>query len=511
LGLSILAAAVALGAMGDMLLRALPWGVNASLSIGALVLAAALLVRRHRVPLGADASWLALTALLLGAAFVRRDSEGLQFFDLVALCGVLALTLLVASGRSLRDRAVMEYVVAAVLAVGHAAIGGLRLVFGDIRWSDVRLGGRMRTAKGVAIGTLLAAPLLIVFGALFASADVIFADVLDGMLAFEPRQIVGHVMLAGFLGYLAAGYFTGMLLRAQPGSGTDLTLVPNITMPSLGIIPAATALGLVNLLFLLFVVVQLRYLFGGQAMVFETTGLTLAEYARGGFFELVTVSGLVLPLLLATDGLLRDADGAARRTFRNLAGLLLVLLGVVMTSALERMRLYVAEFGLSEDRLYATAFMGYLAILFSWFAWTVLRDRRRRFAFGGLVQGLAVLAGLHLLNPDALIARVNVDRARESGRFDAAYLATHLSADAVPVLVERLPSLPRAQACEVAQRLLERWTATERDDWRSWNWSRHQARRLVSQQEPQLRALACDPTGGNESHRDNGPTTRRSS
>jgi hypothetical protein len=264
------------------------------------------------------------------------------------------------------------------------------------------------------------------------------------------------------------------------------------SLPSLGTLPAATALGLINLLFLLFVVVQLRYLFGGEAVVLETTGLTLAEYARSGFFELVTVSALVLPLILGADGLLRDADAAGRRTFRQLAGLLLALLGIVMASALRRMHLYVAEFGLTEDRLYATAFMGYLAVLFAWFAWTVLRERRRRFAFGGMVQGLAVLAGLHVLNPDALIARVNLDRATQGERFDPWYLADQLSADAVPPLLQRVSSLPPDHACDLSRRLLRRWTASTPEDWRSWSWSRAQARRLVRDAEPALRAMACE-------------------
>src|SRR5207245_8000783 len=99
--------------------------------------------------------------------------------------------------------------------------------------------------------------------------------------------------------------------------------------PVLGIVPVATALGLIDLLFLLFVVVQARYFFGGTTLIEHTTGLTYAEYARRGFFELVTASGLVLPTLLGADWLLRDASPDARRTFRHLAGLLLGLLAVV--------------------------------------------------------------------------------------------------------------------------------------------------------------------------------------
>ena len=143
------------------------------------------------------------------------------------------------------------------------------------------------------------------------------------------------------------------------------------------VVPLATALGLLNLLFLLFVVVQLRYFFGGAALVEETSGLTFASYARQGFFELVTASALVLPILLGADHLVRGGTPAQVRVFRQLGGLLLALLAVIMASALARMRLYTAAYGLSSDRLYATAFMILLIGVFAWFAWTTLRGGAR--------------------------------------------------------------------------------------------------------------------------------------
>ncbi len=56
-----------------------------------------------------------------------------------------------------------------------------------------------------------------------------------------------------------------------------------------------------NLLFLAFVLVQLRFLFGGSGLEEQRVGLTYAEYARHGFFELVVVAVLVLPLILGAD------------------------------------------------------------------------------------------------------------------------------------------------------------------------------------------------------------------
>ena len=247
----------------------------------------------------------------------------------------------------------------------------------------------------------------------------------------------------------------------------------------------ATALGLLNALFLLFVVVQLRYFFGGAALVQVTTGLTYAEYARQGFFQLVTASALVLPVLLGADFLVRGGTTVEIQTFRRLAALLLILLAVIMASAFERMRLYVDAFGLSEIRLYATAFMLLLLGVFAWFTWTLLRGRRERFALGVLMQGFGILAALHVMNPDAFIVKTNLNRPVAERPFDAEYALT-LGADAVPALIEALPRLGAADRRVVVCGLVSRWNKDDAD-WRTWNSSRARARRLVSHDAAVLR------------------------
>jgi hypothetical protein len=221
-----------------------------------------------------------------------------------------------------------------------------------------------------------------------------------------------------------------------------------------------------------------------------TTGLTYAEYARRGFFELVTVAALVLPFLLAIHWLLPPDHAPAQRWFRLLAAVQVVLLFVIMVSALQRMRLYQAEYGLSEQRLYPTAFMGWLAVVFVWFAFTVLRGRRERFTFGAMVAGYLLLAVLQVLNPDALIARTNLARTQAGRSFDARY-AAGLSADAVPELVAGLPLLNLQDRCTVATRLLKRWPPPENPDWRSWSQARSRAWQAWRENAPALRAAAC--------------------
>jgi hypothetical protein len=489
LGLEILGAATALGVAGDALLRATPWGLNGLLCTTGLVAAAAWLVRRHRVSVSSDAPWLAVAALLVASNFVARDSRTLQAFDLIGLVIVLAVAFLSIQGVGLRGRQAWHYLRAGCDAAVSAWIGVFPLLSRDVTWSELSRGGRLRQVRAVALGGMLAFPLLVVFGGLFSSADAVFHDVVADLFRIDFDAVLGHIALFGIFAVTSAGYLRGAMLRAAVSD----PLTDGDSKLSLGIIPVATALGLVDLLFLIFVVIQLRYLFGGVELIAAATGLTYAEYARRGFFELVTASGLVLPLLAGADWAVRNESREHQRTFRQLAIVLLLLLAVVMVSALARMRLYVGAFGLSEIRVYSTAFMLYLAGVFAWFAWTTLRGQRRRFAFGALVQGFAVLGGLHLLNPDAFIVRANLARPPAERPFDGWYAAS-LSADAVPLLVEALPRLDARQQCTVAVGLGEQLRRLERDDWRSWNFARARARHLLHDQEARLQTLPCPRT-----------------
>lgn len=251
-------------------------------------------------------------------------------------------------------------------------------------------------------------------------------------------------------------------------------------------------LGALNGLFLLFVCTQATHFFGGQAHVIATAGLTAADYARRGFFELVTVAGLVLPLLLASQALLRDEDGRAQRWFRSLASLLVLLTFLVMGSAVQRMTLYYIGFGLTELRFYVSAFMVFLAAVFLWYAVTVLRGQRTGFCFGTLAIGFATLALLDFASPDAIIVRANAARLRQGRGFDAAYAAS-LSADATPALIEAFPSLGEADRRTLANALCARWLQPRNEDWRVWNFDRTAARSAAVRRAAMIEAYTSVP------------------
>jgi hypothetical protein len=146
------------------------------------------------------------------------------------------------------------------------------------------------------------------------------------------------------------------------------------------------------------------------------------------------------------------------------------------------MALYTGMYGLTELRLYVTAFMLLLCAIFGWFAITVLRGNRAVFMRGSMAAAGCAVAALNLLDPDALIARVNLERASARVPVDAAYLAT-LSADAVPALLRHSTGLGRAQRCELVAALEERWGRGGD----GWNIARVGARRALDAYERERR------------------------
>jgi hypothetical protein len=359
----------------------------------------------------------------------------------------------------------------------NAAVGALLLTPEDVHWQT--MSRHHRQARAAAVGAVLAVPVLLVFGGLLVSADPGFDRIVQSLVDWGFSKGASHVLLAGFIAWTSAGYLRTLATAKDPvltlGS-TALAKAPR--KPALGILELGIPLGALSLIFLVFVGLQARYLFGGEAVILETAGLTYAEYARGGFFELVTVATLLLPVLLGTEWLLDRSNPKNVTRFRALSTTLLVLIGLIMLSAVQRMRLYMDAYGLTQDRFYAMAFMIWIGVVLALFGATVLRGMRNRFAFGAVTTGFATLAALNIMNPDAVIARTNLARAEAGAELDLEY-AARLNADAIPALIARAPALLPEDQCDVFWSAIDRWTPQEAADWRSWNLGRANARRAV--------------------------------
>ena len=473
-GVAVAAAALALGAAGDALLRPVPWGLNLTLWIALLVAAAAGLQRWAEVD-DAVVGWIPV-ALSVAALMSWRDSPTLKALDLAALCVILGLAVHRAGGGSVRVAGLARYCAALLKAVFEATCGAGILVGRDVRWGELRGDGWTRHAMAAGRGTALALPLLLIFGSLLMAADAGFDHLIARTFNLDLPLAASHATLALVFAWGAAGVLRALVIPSSPTptiAGDAAADVQPARKPHLGMVETAMVLGLLDLLFLAFVVIQLPHFFGSYGDLMAPGTATFSEYARRGFFELCVVAGLVLPLLMTVHWLIRGDDPREQRVFRIAAGTMVGLMFVIILSALHRMRLYQSAYGLTELRVYTTAFMLWLTAVFGWFCWTVLRGSRERFAFGAVTAAVETIVLLHVASPDALIVRVNAAREQSAVRFDA-YYAASLSGDAVPGLLRRLDAVPVEGRCYVARTLLRQWSGAD-EDWRAWSLGRSRA------------------------------------
>ncbi len=451
----------------------LGWLITAIAGVAALVIARRLphrqapgaplpLVRRSAWPMPrlttARIGWTVATVALLAVGAVRAAG---WLFLLCLATAALTGALAVGGGRSLR---------AMVAAAAMAPVACLRALPWTVRGlAGVRGAGRghdsgVRIAATVAVSVAL----LTVFGALFASADENFARILRHAVPDVDGPTVFRWV---FVGCVSAALLSGAaFLRAAP---PDLSGLEKPGTARVRRLEWAVPLGALVTLFAAFVAVQLTVLFAGDRHVQGTEDLTYADFARGGFWQLLVVTGLTLVVLAAAVRWAPRETRTDRVLIRVVLGALAVLTLVIVASALHRMDLYADTYGLTRLRLLVALCELWLGAVFVLVLIAGIRLRGEWLPRVAVALGVAALLGLAAANPDALVAERNVARFAETGKADLSHLAG-LSADAVPAL-SRLPEPERTCVLvPIAQDL--RW---QPDDWRGWNAGREQARRIL--------------------------------
>ena len=457
--------ALGLALLANALLRGAAWGVNVGLWTIAITGAGALLARPHPLRLSPSQKGFAGAAVLFALLFSLRDSNALKIANGFALLLCVGAMVLPNSGQSLKEAGVVRLLFGSIGAFFALPGDAYALAEKVQKEREASPDARERN-RAVVRGLLLATPLLVVFGALFSSADAIFRGKIEDVFRFDPdfAAISGHFWTFLFALLFAGGLLHRILLYTKP---TEPPVVRPGFAPFVGIIEIGIVLGSLVLLFGSFLAVQFRYLFMARDVVNATEGLSYAEYARGGFFELVWVAALALLVLLGAGALLKRERPIDDKVYRGLGRLLVVMVFLVVLSALTRMRLYTETYGLTELRIYSTVFMVWLTVAFLLLLATTLRGRPQGFALGIFLAGLSTIALTNFANPDALIVRTNLQKPRAD--FD--YLKT-LSDDAALALRgmgDRVPPEHRAAAQNFVRRRAE--TASG-GDWRESNLAR---------------------------------------
>jgi hypothetical protein len=414
-------------------------------------------------------SWVFVALALMGVGTVRAAS---WLFTLCVLTACAAGSMAVTEGRSIRK---LPFDAVAVPVAAMRAVPWLGRGLAAVRRKAG--GGSARLAGSVLMGIALVA----VFGALFAGADATFAGILSAALpTVDGGSVVRWIFLFGLAGVGTAG--ACFLLAAPPG----LAAASSGPRTSLRRVEWALPVGLLVVLFTSFVVVQLVALFGGNAYVLRTTGLTYAEYARGGFWQLSVVTLLTLAVIATAARWAATTSVADRALLRGLLGALAVLTLVIVASALRRMWSYQQAYGFTVLRLLVETCELWLGLIFLLVIAAGVRLRTGWLPRTITATGMAALLALAALNPDRFIAERSILRWEQTGRIDVYYL-NGLSADAAQALT-RLPEPLRS--CALAG--LPDQLGRDGGDWRSWNASRSSAREVLAHLDrPPVRSFGC--------------------
>ncbi|MGW6421813.1 DUF4153 domain-containing protein [Nocardia sp. NPDC055053] len=399
-----------------------------------------------------DRLWWTIAALvLLGVGTVRAAG---WLFALCVLAACVAGSLAVLGRRTSRG------IVHDMVAVPFASFGAVPWAFSGMREARP---AELSSVRRYGVSVAATAALLVVFVPLLGGADATFADLLSGLVPTVDAATAWQWIL--LFGVVAVGALGALYLLAGPPAAAAASPRPaRLWSRSEWVLPV----GALTVLFGVFVGAQFVALFGGDDYVQRTAGLTYAEYARSGFWQLSAVSILTLAVILAVLRWSSHETAADRRWLRILLSAVSVLALVIVGSALARMWTYQQAYGFTVLRLLVEVCELWVGVVYVLVLVAIARLRWSWVPRAAVGTALGTLIALAILNPEHLVAERNIDRWENGKRLDTAYLSD-LSPDIIPALTQLPPELRTEIEDPIRADL-------DDDHWWSWNFSRSSAR-----------------------------------
>ncbi|CAM4496410.1 DUF4153 domain-containing protein [Nocardia ninae] len=410
-------------------------------------------IRRRLGEHGARNFWTGMLLALLAVGTFRAAG---WLFTLCVLAACVAGSLAVVGRRSVHG------VLYDVIAWPLASLSSVPWVYAGAK--QMR-GSKSRREQGVVLSVVVTVALLAVFIPLLGGADATFAKLLEPLTPeIATDRVFQKIVLFVVVGLAAVGAL--YVLAGPPQPATESGNEPVRTLRRLEWALPVSAL---TVLFAVFVGAQFVALFGGDDYVQRTAGLTYAEYARTGFWQLSLVTILTLAVILVVLRWAGQESAADRLWLRVLLSAVSVLSLVIVASALGRMWTYQQAYGFTLLRLLVEVCELWLGLVYLLVLAAVFSLRRTWLPRAVIGTAMATLLALAVLNPERLIADQNIDRWEHGKPLDTSYLS-ELSTDILPA-IDRLPEPMRTQVRERVRAQLDA------DTWQSWNLSRSDAAR----------------------------------
>ncbi|MEA3350089.1 MAG: DUF4153 domain-containing protein, partial [Chloroflexota bacterium] len=354
-----------LGIAFDILFWKKTPGISFAIFVALVISSGIIILAEDGIRPARSSLWLLLPICFFAVMTFVRAEPLTTFLNYALTLVFMAFFALSFIGGRWLSYSISDYV-AGIVRLGLSAIGRPLTFITETRKQREQAGVESGMKKFLPIlrGLLIALPIVAIFASLLSSADLVFAQHIEDLIELLRIEKLPEYILRGILILIIAYILVGILLYAARKSQDEKLIGEEkpLLAPFLGFTEASIVLGSVILLFAAFVMVQIRYFFGGQVNI-NIEGYTYAQYARRGFGELVAVAVFSLLLFLGLSSITRRKQDNQKKVFSGLGITLVSLVLVMLVSAFERLSLYEAVYGFSRLRTYPHVFMIWLGAL----------------------------------------------------------------------------------------------------------------------------------------------------
>jgi len=264
-----------------------------------------------------------------------------------------------------------------------------------------------KTSSKILIGLIISLPLILIFGGLFASADLIFREWIKNLFDFQInvhnawRFVRTIILFLFFCGVLSAYGLQKRFLKPLSEKEQKAKkkkrdhLIANVT------------LSLLNIFFLIFIFLQIMFLFGDHEVI-EKYDISYADYVHQGFYQMCVIAVFVL---IISYMMIRINKSVKFDFMKVLNGVFIIQALIIAASALKRMFLYQEAYGLTVLRFLVWHFIIYIGlILFALLLVILFKKHYRLFVKLALLISIVYLMFMTGVNIQSRVAKENIDR-----------------------------------------------------------------------------------------------------
>ena len=292
----------------------------------------------------------------------------------------------------------------------------------------------LRGGKGtmkVIVSVLCAIPAVLLVITLLRSGDAAF----DGLLNVMGKSFggAGTVLIKIIIGITAFPFLVSLGLGLKKNKIEQKKWFVKTGLENVYII---SFLSVISAVYVIYLFSQLAYFFSAFGGILPE-GITVASYARRGFFEMSFIAALNFVFIsLASLFCIKKENGKRNAGITVIIVFIGVFTLVLIATALSKMILYIGSFGMTRLRILTSAFMVFLAVLF---VSVILRGFMKKVPVikTGIIAACVILCALGFADVDRTVAKYNL-YAYENGAIESLDVEAigNLGEGGIPTLYE---------------------------------------------------------------------------